>query len=211
MKAIRVKTTIDTAKAGEIAARGVSSGLVASADYMVGQIKQSMAFRKSPSPPGSPPAVGPTGMLMNGIARTDPKGGSLYVHTSQTRYARIQEKGGTIRPVKTQYLAIPLSYQAKRLAGRTSQAGNSSLRKAGIPMVVRKSKAGNLLLFAGNKWGSGKSRIRMGEPLFVLKKSITLPARPYMAPAGRNTAWIAEATRVFSRRARQVINQGVSA
>ena len=32
MRAIRVKTTIDTAKAGEIAARGVSSGLEAAAD-----------------------------------------------------------------------------------------------------------------------------------------------------------------------------------
>lgn len=208
MRVISVKTTIDKAKIGEIASQAVSSGIIAAADYMAGQIRKSMSNRNGPSAPGTPPAFG-TGYLSRSIARTDPRAGVVYIHTSQVRYARIQEKGGTIRPVAKQYLAIPISVQAKRLSARTSTAGSGTLLNSAVPMVVRRSKAGNLILFATAKWGKGKHAIRMGEPMFVLKKSVTLKPRPYMAPAARNSDWISTATKLFARRSREVINRGV--
>jgi hypothetical protein len=83
---------------------------------------------------------------------------------SKLPYARIQEYGGTIVPKNGKYLAIPL---------------DAALNQQGIPLrpgprfwtntFVAKSKAGNLLIF--QKRGAGII------PLYVLKTSVTLPAR----------------------------------
>jgi len=79
-------------------------------------------------------------------------------------YARIQEYGGTIAPVATKYLAIPLP---------------SAMDNRGIPLkksprewdntFVAKSKAGNLLIF--------QKRVGKIIPLYVLKSKVTIPPR----------------------------------
>jgi hypothetical protein len=82
-------------------------------------------------------------------------------------YARIQEFGGTIRPVHAQYLAIPLD--AVKTAGGVARFGPRDASQAGYDTFIR-----NNIIF-------GK---RDGEvtPLFLLKKEVTIPARPYFWP-----------------------------
>jgi hypothetical protein len=75
--------------------------------------------------------------------------------------ARIQEYGGTI--TGKPWLAIPLP--AARTAAGASRGSLRSFKNT----FFAKSKAGNLLLFQRN----GKSI----TPLFVMKSSVTIPAR----------------------------------
>jgi phage gpG-like protein len=84
------------------------------------------------------------------------------------RYARIHEEGGVIRPVNAKYLAIPLPI-ARTAAGVSRYA---SPRQVPVPLRFAQSKGGNPLLVDGK-----------GRPWFVLRKSVRMPARPYLAPA----------------------------
>lgn len=93
------------------------------------------------------------------------------VYFSTSRYAAIHESGGTITG-KGKLLAIPLA------AARTSAGVSrypSPLRQtlpASFPngTFVRRSRAGNLILF-------GKNPDRSITPLFALKQSVTIPPR----------------------------------
>jgi hypothetical protein len=82
-------------------------------------------------------------------------------------YANIQETGGTVTPKRVKWLTIPLQ---------------AALTPAGVPRGRARdfqntffaySKAGNLILFQRQ----GKSIV----PLFVLKKSVKVPASHYMS------------------------------
>ncbi len=93
--------------------------------------------------------------------------GSGVRQGERVKYANIHETGGTITPKNVKWLTIPLQ---------------SALTPAGVPRGKAKdfdntffawSKANNLLLFQRQ----GKNVI----PLFVLKKSVTIPARRYMS------------------------------
>jgi hypothetical protein len=77
-------------------------------------------------------------------------------------YARIQDLGGVIRPIKGQYLTIPLGGTKGSIRGHTGG-------------FFRRSKKGNLIYFV--KAGKGI------KPLFVLKKQVTLKAQPYLSKA----------------------------
>ncbi len=72
------------------------------------------------------------------------------------KYASILEKGGTIRPKKAKALTIPLP----GVKGKASNFPDS---------FIIKSKAGNALIVQKK----GKSGLK---PLFVLKKSVKIPA-----------------------------------
>ena len=105
-----------------------------------------------------------TGQLARNIGQTISAGNEKYHATIGTgvggtasvKYARIQDKGGTIVPRTKQYLTIPI--------------GNVQGRASNYPdAFFIKSKAGNLLLVERK----GKGGIR---PLFVLKKQVTIPA-----------------------------------
>jgi len=84
-------------------------------------------------------------------------------------YARIQEYGGTITAKNTEFLAIPLD------AAKTD---------AGVARFAPRQAEGE-----GYKTFVAKSIIfgrRPGEdavPLFLLRRSVKIPARPYMRPA----------------------------
>ena len=74
-------------------------------------------------------------------------------------YAAIHEYGGTIRPKSSKYLAIPVgSY-----TGSPSKHGDLKLRK---------TANGNLVMVDAS-----------GSVQYVLKSSVTIPARPYLRPA----------------------------
>lgn len=79
-------------------------------------------------------------------------------------YARIQETGGVIRAKNAQYLTIPLP-------AALNPDGTPKKRRARDwdRTFIKRSKSGNLLIFrkVGDKI----------EPLYVLKKSVRIPAR----------------------------------
>lgn len=77
------------------------------------------------------------------------------------KYARIQEKGGTIRPKKAKYLTVPFP----GIKGRAANYPNT---------FVLKSKAGNLLIVQRQ----GKSGFK---PLFSLKSKVTIPASHFLS------------------------------
>lgn len=70
----------------------------------------------------------------------------------------------TIRPRRAQYLAIPLTEEARRGAPR-SFGGT----------FVQTSRRGNLLIF--QKTGGGTI-----QPLYLLRQEVTVPARPALRP-----------------------------
>jgi phage gpG-like protein len=73
-------------------------------------------------------------------------------------YARIHHEGGIIRPRNSQYLTIPLC--AKAAAGRARDFENTFIAKG--------------VIFQSN--GEGKKP----TALYLLRKQVTIPARPYM-------------------------------
>lgn len=88
---------------------------------------------------------------------------------TDVKYAPTHEYGATITPRKAKMLAIPLP-AAQTGAGVSRYA--SPLRQHGPPMFMIKSRRGNLLLM------SKESK----QPLFVLKKKVRIPKRPYILP-----------------------------
>ena len=88
------------------------------------------------------------------------------------RYAAIHEYGGTIRPINGKYLAIPLPI------ARTA---------AGVSRYKSPRDMGNKLRFAMSQ--SGQPMLveakgpNAGRPWYVLRRSVTMPARPYLRPA----------------------------
>lgn len=94
-------------------------------------------------------------------------GGGREGGSSEVIYARIHELGGTIRPVKRKWLAIPLP-PARTAAGVARY--KTPLDVPDLHFVT--SKRGNLLLVKPD-----------GEPWYVLRKRVDIPARPYLRPA----------------------------
>jgi phage gpG-like protein len=78
---------------------------------------------------------------------------------TNVEYAAIHEFGGTIQPKKSKYLAIPVGTY------RGSPQKYADLK-------LRKTAGGNLVMVDGG-----------GTVQYVLKKSVTVPARPYLRPA----------------------------
>lgn len=89
----------------------------------------------------------------------------------------IHQTGGTIRPRRAKYLAIPLTPEARR-AGSARQWWKNA-EAAGRRPFVWKSRNGNLLL--------GYRRPRAGlTPMFLLKLSVRIPARPFLGFGARD-------------------------
>lgn len=100
--------------------------------------------------------------------------------TSTGRYASLQEYGGVVRAIRSQYLAIPVG-PAKTAAGVARYASPRD-----VPgLFFRPTAAGGLLL-RGRKRGPP-------ELLYVLRRQVTIPAARYI---GRALDWArAEAPR----------------
>lgn len=77
---------------------------------------------------------------------------------SNLPYAKIHHYGGVIHPRHAKYLAIPLTKEAA--ARRPRDFANTFIKKG---IIFRKQEGGKL------------------EALYVLKKSVTMPARPWLS------------------------------
>jgi phage gpG-like protein len=89
-------------------------------------------------------------------------------------YAGIHEYGGTVRPVRHKYLTIPL--RANKTAAGVMRFSASELISTGNTFV-RPSKSFNLILFLKDKMKTKTKAI----PMFVLVKSVNIPARKYLS------------------------------
>lgn len=85
------------------------------------------------------------------------------------KYAAVQEFGATIRPKKARFLAIPL--RAAKTASGVARFAPRQAEAAGYTGTF----VSHGILF-GKQGGQA-------VPLFVLKRSVRIPARPYMRPA----------------------------
>lgn len=90
------------------------------------------------------------------------------------KYARLQEIGGTVRPIKGKYLAIPVG-PAKTAAGVSRYA---SPRDVPGLVFVQSLKGQPLLVQLTGKGGKAKVTV-----WYVLRRSVTVRARPYLKPA----------------------------
>lgn len=146
------------------------------------QIETKNQLNKGASPPSSAPGSPPhklTGALgqsiqtdLRGIREKNPRvrvGPSLF----RVPYARIQELGGTIVPRKGRALAVPIGAEGRKAA----RDAGGSIRS--LNLIYIKRKGGQAPLLAKSIGGNAI------KPLFILLKSVTLPARPYLKPAAQ--------------------------
>ncbi len=99
-----------------------------------------------------------TGALVTG--RVFPGIGGKY-----PPYGGIHETGKTIRPKKAKYLKIPLDPAMQTLQGRKRYPANDETFVKGNTIYMKDT----------------------GNPVFILKSSVRIPARPYMAPSASET------------------------
>ena len=128
-----------------------------------------------------------TGALRRSITATSPIKGPNGITGSVgpaddtvAKYAAIQEFGGTIRPKKSKYLAIPLP--AARTASGAIMGKYNVRDLRTLDLTVIRSKAGNLLLVQRAKGGGKKASI---VPLFVLKREVHITGKHYMRDAAQ--------------------------
>ena len=88
---------------------------------------------------------------------------------NDVRYARIHELGGTIRPKRAKSLAIPLP-AARTGAGVSGRPGPRDFPDLQFMPSKNPRNVGILATPAG-------------VPMFVLRRSVTIPARPYLKPS----------------------------
>ena len=153
----------------------IRQALVRSAIIAQQEIKRQLNKNSSPSAAGSPPGKD-TGELGRSIQidiskLNDRRFPEVRVGPDLIRvpYARVQEFGsdGPITPKTTKYLPVPLNKAAKNM-----RRGLKSIRSLNLTLFVR-----------GKKLFLGKGKGKTARFLFVLVKSVTLKARPYIKPA----------------------------
>lgn len=144
--------------------------------YMEGVVKSVKARTVVPYPAGtSAPGQFPgslsrrSGKLSASLTpeRIQVKGGSINsteVSFTLTGIASVHERGATIRPKRAKYLTIPLP-PALDSRGVPKEVNARAWQNT----FVQRSRKGNLLIF--QKRGQGI------VPLYVLKKSVTIPRR----------------------------------
>jgi phage gpG-like protein len=189
MRAGRVTLNIDRSRLATLTASAINAGVGAASAEALKAIRNSFTktTRWQSSPPGQPPGTG-TGNLRRSFAITPPQNGRAFVTTS-ANYARVQEFGGTLRPTSKRYLTVPLNVRAKAMRANTKDLRTQALS------VIRSAK-GKLLLVRHK----GRGRGQQIEPMFLLTRSVTLPARPYIRPTMAKQETKAAMTTGFIRR-----------
>jgi len=159
--------------------RAVNAGLTACARTASVFVKRGMSkgARHTPSAPGTPPNV-QRGILRNGIGY-EPSTNlrSTVGVAAAVKYARIQEFGGKITATRAKYLTVPVNQEAKR----ASEIG-TPIRSLNLRLAF--GKGGMYLVPAQTT--KRRSRARQRGPVFALKRSVRIPARPYLRPGVYN-------------------------
>lgn len=163
--------------------QAASTGILRVGEALASQMQTTLSG-PSVSPPGSPPGVS-DGVLRRSIASIPT--GPLSVRVgSSVFYGLVQETGNwgrPIVPVRKRALVVPLSREAARLYRK--QAGAGEFRSArnipGLKLIPRRGKPALLVKEEGMTGGRGWRT----KPLFILKKSVRLPKRPWAGPSLR--------------------------
>lgn len=161
--------------------QSVSKAVAGSAIELQEEIQHQLSLKSSsitsggtPSLPGLPPALN-TGALRRSIVAknitTEQLKPTWRVGTNLI-YARIQEFGGYIHAKKSKFLTIPLGVDGRRAA----RNAKGNIRSLNLTFLVVNGKP-----FLGKFLKRAKAAIF--KPLFILKKKVYLPPRPYMRPA----------------------------
>lgn len=188
------KTTfvIDRAKLDEIVMAARNAGVGQAGITLQRIIKKS--FVKTPrgvsSPPGGPPGV-QTGKLRQSISVTTPNRGRVSVFTN-TKYAPVLEEGGTFTSEGFMF-TVPLNNEARRMRRNVKRLSTQNL-------TLITSRNGNILLM--------KKLKRRLKPMFVLKETITIGARPFMRPAIQNRENVAAITKAFAAGFKRELRRG---
>jgi phage gpG-like protein len=95
-------------------------------------------------------------------------------------YASIHENGGVIRPKRGRFLAIPMGPALR--GGKEGGAGMWPRDIPGLKFVPIKGGAQGMLVQRMTS-GKGKKAREEWVPWFHLVRSVTMPRRPYLAPA----------------------------
>lgn len=120
-----------------------------------------------------PSGGNPKPLLNNGLLRASITGAetqeSITVGTNAVQ-ANLMHFGGTVRPKKGRFLAIPMTVEATRVAGPRVFPGR-------LRAIVRRGARGGVL------------RDEAGKVQFLLVRSAEIPARPFM---GFSDVWQAK-------------------
>jgi phage gpG-like protein len=162
------------------------SGIMASGKVIQNDIRVHFprTGRYKSSPPGSPPNMRRES-LRNSIKLE--QAGPLEARVgSNIKYAHVHEFGKHIA-ARDKWLTVPINEAAARL----SEQG-IGLRTAPGGVRFFRSKALNLIAIGGEKTkapqrikgadGKPRQRSPKGFPMWVLKETVSIPARPFMRP-----------------------------
>ena len=131
---------------------------------------------KPPSPPGKRTGELGRHVQVDFSGLDDQRAPWARVGMAKLKYAAIQEYGGTITPVNSKYLPIPCNARARALRRK---AGTSLRNLASTKFHVVESHGQKYLI------ETLPAQSKRDPAVFKLSKSLTLPARPYFAPAVR--------------------------
>jgi hypothetical protein len=158
-----------------VQSRALEKTLVRSARTLAMEGQRHAVFGVTNAPGGLRRRSGALARSIRGEARMGSEGPEAVIHTGghaghgSVPYARIHEEGDTIRPKRGKYLSIPIHPSLKTGAGVSRVPGPRQVPD----LVFVRSLRGQPLL--ANKF--------TGEPWFLLRRQVTIPERPYMAPA----------------------------
>ena len=204
----KVTMTVDTARLKAKLERAVNTGVYRAALVYEAYIKLSMPKTAvgTHSLPGQPPGE-QDGHLRNGIFATKPKNGKSIISTSKAKYAAMMEFGGTIRAKGGKFLPVPLNLEAKRIQKR-SEFG---LKNSPVPMHILRTKTGRLFLVKHlTRKSKNATKLIGSQMMFILKKSVTIAARPYMKPAEQNAQLYVKATDAFAGAIKEAFSTGAA-
>lgn len=140
--------------------------------------------RYQSSPAGTPPNIR-RGFLRRSFQVRSGNNLSAFIWTD-SKYALIHERGGTIRPKNVKHLTVPKNEAAERFL---ESKGTNSLRSYDFMFFVSKGKKFLVAQFGvqsgqyyTNAKGKRVRKISNYAPLIELKRSVTIPRRPYVRP-----------------------------
>lgn len=165
-------------------------------------------------PVGHPPNRQRSGAGLASRIQVQASGRLTAIIGAAIEYGAIHEFGGVIPAKKTKYLPVPLNIAARALM---EKGGTGGLKTKGKFKLIFAGR--HLLLVAEDKFAAkanvtgadGKRKyktIENTQPRFILKKSVRMPKRPYMAPALKRARNNAGLTNTFAVGATKSLMKG---